>query len=170
MDLRAEILKEHSRAQSEKIAKWVGSDPGRYAELAELFLNDEYRVCQRAAWVLSVVSEKHTDIATPHLPAMVKKISEPGVPVAVKRNVIRILQFVEIPEDLHGDVMNICFELLGDLRETIAVRVFSLTVLARLAKTYPDIRQELRIIIEDELSHQPSAAFKSRAKKLLADL
>jgi hypothetical protein len=97
-------------------------------------------------------------------------MSEPGVPVAVKRNVVRILQFVDIPEDLHGEVMNICFELLGDLRETIAVRVFSMTVLARLAEIYPDIRQELRIIIEDELSHQPSAGFKSRAKKILAAL
>jgi hypothetical protein len=170
MDLRTEILGEHSRAQSEKIARWVGNSSKRYAELMQLFLNEEYRICQRAAWILSVVAEKHTDMAQPHLPAMVKKMSEPGVPVAVKRNVVRILQFVDIPESLHGDVMNICFELLGDLRETIAVRVFSMTVLARLAKIYPDIGQELRIIIEDELSNQPSAGFKSRAKKLLADL
>src|ERR1044071_6360442 len=167
MDLRAEILKEHSRKQSEKIAKWIGTDPGRFKEFMQLFLNDEYRVVQRSAWVLSVVAEKHYKLALPWLPEMVKKISEPGVHVAVKRNVVRILQFLEIPEELHGDVMNACFDLLGDIKETIAVRVFAMTVLSNLAKTYPDIKQELRSLIEDELSHQPSAGFTARAKKLL---
>lgn len=168
MDLRSELLKEHSRKQSEKIAQWIGNDPERFAAFMQLFMEDEYRVVQRAAGVLSVVAEKHYDLAAPHLPAMVKKMSEPGVHVAVKRNVVRILQLVEIPEKLHGDVMNACFNLLADVKETIAVRVFAMTVLANLAGTYPDIKQELRAIIEDELSHQPSAGFKARAKKLLA--
>ncbi|WP_276133415.1 hypothetical protein [Polluticoccus soli] len=170
MDLRAEILKEHSRVQSEKIAKWIGNNPDRFKEFMHLFLNDEYRVVQRAAWVLSVVAEKHHELALPYLPAMVKKMSEPGVHVAVKRNVVRILQFIEIPEELHGDIMNACFDLLGDLKETIAVRVFAMTVLANLAKTYPDIKQELRTIIEDELSHEPSKAFIARSKQLLKNL
>jgi hypothetical protein len=170
MDLRAEILKEHSRVQSDKIAKWIGKDAGRFAQLVQLFLHDEYRVVQRAAWVLSVVVEKHYHMAEPHLPAMVKRMTDPGIPVAVKRNVVRILQFIDVPEALHGDVMNMCFELLGDPQETIAVRAFSMTVLANLAKHYPDIKQELRAIIEDALEQDPSPGFKNRAHKTLAAL
>ena len=73
---------------------------------------------QRAAWVLSVVAEKHYELAKPWLPQMIAKMQQPGVHVAVKRNVVRILQFLEIPEELHGDVMNVCFEMLADPKET----------------------------------------------------
>jgi hypothetical protein len=170
MELRAEILKEHSRKQSEKVAKWVGNDPERFAQLIQLFLYDEYRVVQRAAGILSVVADNHCHLAEPHLPALVKRMTDPGIPVAVKRNVVRILQFIEVPEPLHGDVMNVCFELLADPQETIAVRAFSMTVLANLAVHYPDIKQELRAVIEDALEQDPSPGFKNRAGKTLARL
>ena len=98
---------------------------------------------------------------------MVQRLTEPGVPVAVKRNVVRILQNAEIHEDLHGAVMNTCFELLADPKEAIAVRCFSMTVLDNLSKSYPEIRQELIAIIEDQLEHEPTAGFRARAKKIL---
>ncbi|MBK7883084.1 MAG: hypothetical protein IPJ81_04200 [Chitinophagaceae bacterium] len=49
-NLRQEILKEHSKAQCIKIVQWVGQFQQRFDELFTLFLNDEYRVVQRAAW------------------------------------------------------------------------------------------------------------------------
>ena len=170
MDIRAELLKEHSKAQVEKIAHWVGNKPDRFAQLISLFLHDEYRVVQRAAWVVSIVAEAHPAVAEAHLPAMVQRMSDNGVPVAVKRNVVRILQFVNIPGALHGEVLNACFDLLADPREAIAVRVFSMTVLANLARIYPDIKQELKTIVEDALQHNPSAGVRSRARKVLKTL
>ncbi len=53
MNLREEILKEHSKAPCNKIVQWIGSNQKRFDDLFELFLNDEYRVTQRAAWPLS---------------------------------------------------------------------------------------------------------------------
>ena len=171
MDVRAELLKEHSRQQSEKIAKWIGKNEERFEVLINLFLYDEYRVTQRVAWVLSVVAEKHYEMAKPYLSNMVARMNEPGVHVAVKRNVVRILQFLEVPKELHGDVMNTCFDFLADPKETIAVRAFSMTVLANLAKHYPDIKQELVSVIQDQLEYdEVSAGFKSRAKKTLQAL
>jgi hypothetical protein len=49
MNLREEILKEHSKAQSNKIVSWIGNSQKKFDELFNLFLNDEYRVTQRAA-------------------------------------------------------------------------------------------------------------------------
>lgn len=167
MDLRNRILQENSRTHTLKIAAWAGSDPKHLAQLVELFLHDEYRVVQRAAWVLSYVAQQHPQLVEPHLPAMVRRMEDEGIPVAVKRNVTRVLQFLPIPPALHGPVMNKCFELLVNPEETIAVRAFSMTVLANLAKEYPDIRNEIRLVLEDQLQHQPSPGFASRAKKIL---
>lgn len=170
MDIRAELLKEHSRAQADKIARWVGKNPDRFAQLANLFLHDEYRVVQRASRVLSLVADEHFELVKPHLPVFVKRMSEQGVPVAVKRNMVRMLQFVDVPEEVHGEVMNTCFELVADPQETIAVRAFSMTVLANLARQYPDIKPELKAIIEDAMEHNPSAGLRNRAGKVLASL
>lgn len=170
MDIRAALLKEHSREQAEKIAKWIGKKPDRFAMFIDLFLHDEYKVVQRAAWVLSVVAEKHYELAEPWLSQMIAKMQEPGVHVAVKRNVVRILQFLEIPEELHGDVMNVCFDMLADPKETIAVRAFSMTVLANLAKHYPDIKHELIAMIESQLESGASAGFTNRGLKTIAAL
>ncbi|ASZ13067.1 hypothetical protein KTO58_09030 [Chitinophaga pendula] len=170
MDLRQAILQEHSRAQCLLITKWVGRDSNRLAVLLALFMEDEYRVVQRAAWIISMIAQEHPDMLAPHLPKMVQRMQEDGVPVAVKRNVTRVLQYLPIPEALHDPVMDTCFMLLEDVQETIAVRCFAMTVLARLAKAYPDISRSIRLIIEDTLQQGASPAFRSRARKVLKEL
>ncbi|XZF12726.1 hypothetical protein ACTHGU_13140 [Chitinophagaceae bacterium MMS25-I14] len=170
MNLRNEILKEHSKQQALKIAVWIGKNPERFNQLIGFFMHDEYRVVQRSAWIVSIVGEKHPGLIQPHLAELVARMQEEGVPVAVKRNVVRILQHQQIPEALHGPVMNTCFDLLADPKETVAVRVFSMTVLGNLAHTYPEIKQELRTIIEDQLEQGATAGFIARAKKLLPRL
>jgi hypothetical protein len=167
MNIREEILKEHSKAQTDKITAWVGADKKRFKELIQLFLHDEYRVVQRAAWVVGTIGERHPELIIPYIETMVNRMHDEGVHVAVKRNVVRALQYITIPESLHGMVMNTCFDFLADPKETVAVRCFSMTVLANLSKTYPEIKQELRAIIEDQLEHEPTAGFRARAKKIL---
>ena len=169
MNLEAEILKEHSKRQSLKIARWVGNDPKRFAELMNLFLRGEYRVTQRSAWIISHCAENHQNLITPWLSAMVKKMQEPGVHDAVKRNVVRILQDIDIPPPLLGRVVSLLFNYLTDVEVPIAVKVFSMTVLANVAKRKPDLRHELRITIE-QLFPYSGAGFCSRARKILKQL
>ena len=169
MNLREEILKEHSKAQCSKLVKWVGSSQQHFDELFYLFLNDEYRVIQRAAWPVSYCAMAHPSFINKHWNKLIKNLQKPNLHDAVKRNSIRLLQDMKIPEKNHGEVMNICFTFLESSTEALAVKVFSMTVLGNLAKLYPEIKPELKLLIEDQLSYQ-SAGFKSRAKKVLKDL
>jgi len=167
MNLREQLLKEHSRANCLKIVKWVGSSPERFAELFELFLSNEYRVVQMAAWPVSYAVEAHPDLIRKHLPALLKNLEKPGTHPAVRRNSIRLLQHVEIPKKYHGGVMNFCFDYISDPKEKAAVKAFSLTVLENLSKQYPEIKQELKAIIEDRWDSE-TPAFRSRAKKIIS--
>ena len=134
-----------------------------------IFLNDEYRVVQRAAWPVSYCVEAHPDLINDHYEALIKKLQEPGIHDAVKRNSTRLLQHVTIPEDWQGPVMNICFDYVSSPKEAIAVKAFSITVLANMAQHYPEIIPELKWVIDDQLENQ-SPAFKSRAKQLYKKL
>jgi hypothetical protein len=168
MDLEAEILKEHSKHNTVRLAKWVGADKKRFKQLMELFLNGEYRVTQRSAWIVRHCAERHPQLIEPFLEPMLKRMMEPDVHDAVKRNVIGILQEIEIPKKLWGRVAQACFDFL-ESNAPIAVRVFSMTVLANIAKHEPDLKHELRLIIEQRMPWE-GAAFQSRGKKVLKQL
>ena len=62
--------------------------------------------------------------------------------------------------------MDICFKYVESPTEAVAVKAFSLTVLGNLAKQYPDILPEIKIIIEEQMPHQ-TASFKVRARLFL---
>jgi hypothetical protein len=166
MNLREELLKEHSKAQCNKIVQWVGDSEKRFEELFNLFLNDVYRVNQRAAWPVSYSVMAHPRFIKKNFGKLIKNLRKPGLHDSIKRNSIRLLQHLDIPEKFHGEIMEICFGYLASPEEAIAIKVFSLTVLGNLAKKYPDIIPEIKILIDEQLPH-PSTGFKSRAQKLL---
>jgi hypothetical protein len=169
MNLRQEILKEHSKDQCKKIVDWIGSSQKRFDELFRLFINDEYRVVQRAAWPISNAVMANPTFIESHFEELIKKLKQPALHGAVRRNGIRLLQEIKIPEKWQGDIMNICFDFLNSPIEAVAVKAFCITVLGNMAQKYPEIIPELRLAVEDQLPHQ-TAAFKVRARDLFIKL
>ena len=167
MNLKEEILREHSKAQVMRIVAYIGVDSERFDDAMKLFLEGDYRVTQRISWVVSHCASVHPWLIMPYLESMWQNLLQnPNLHNAVKRNTVRILQFVEIPEHLQGLVAEVCFKYLGDPQIPVAIRAFSMTVLAKIAKQHPDLQEELKIIVEDQLPYQ-SPAFVSRAKQIL---
>jgi len=169
MNIREVLLKEHSKAQCNRIVDYIGNNQRRFDDLVNIFLSDEYRVVQRAAWPLSNTTAIHPELIQKHLPDIIAYLKTPGIHNAVKRNVVRLLEKITIPEPLQGTVMDTCFQYIADPKEAVAVKAFSLGILGRMMKTYPEIIPELKLLIEDRLPHD-TAAFSSRAKKLLKEM
>lgn len=171
MNLQEQILKEHSRNNTILIANWIGNDKNRFKELMQLFFHGEPKVVQRAAWVVSYCFENCAELVQPYLPEMADYCHTPGIHDAVKRNVTRIIAHLNIPEKLEEPLMNLCFELLINPKETVAVRCWCMDILMALSKPYPEIKNELQHIIEDALEHQEiTPGFKSKSKRVLLTL
>jgi hypothetical protein len=169
MKLREQILKEHSKANCDIILKWVGDSQQRFDELFDLFLNDESRVVQRAGWPLSYAVSVHPKLIQKHFAKLLKNLQKPNLHNAVRRNTVRLLQDVTIPPKYQGQVMDLCFGYIADPTEFVAVKAFALTVLENLSKQYPEIKPELKTVIEDRWDYE-TPAFRSRAKKILKKL
>lgn len=166
MNIKTALLKEHSKKQCAAIVKFIGKDQKKFDELFDLFLHDEYRVVQRAGWPISYCVEKYPDLIKKHFAKLLKNVEKKGIHDAVKRNTVRLLQYVEIPEKFHGQVMGLCFRYISSPAEPVAVKAFSITVLQNLAKQYPEIINEIKLVIEERWNYE-TVAFKTRAKKLL---
>jgi hypothetical protein len=166
MDLRKTILAEHSKANCNKITNWVGNSQERFDELFNLFLNSEYRINQRAAWPVSYCVIAHPDLIKKHFSKLIKNLRKPGIHDSIKRNTVRLLQHIDIPGKFHGEVMDTCFNYISSVNEPVAVKAFSLSILQNLSKQYPEIKNEVKLIIEERWLRE-TAAFRSRAKKFL---
>lgn len=168
MDIQEALQAEHSKAQSERIAEYVGNDPVRFAELMESFLSEDKELSRRAGWALSHCTDRHPTLVEPYLADMIRNLRR-EVHVAVKRHTVRALQEVEIPDELLGEAADICFGYLADHHEAIAVKVFAMTVLANICRREPDLGNELRLLIEEQMPYA-SAGFRNRGKRILAGL
>jgi hypothetical protein len=160
------LLEEHNKKQTDRIVDYIGKDKTRFAVLIELFFKGEYRITQRAAWPLSYCVREHPELIRPYFKRLLDNLARKDIHVAVIRNTVRLLQDVEIPRRYHGQVMSRCFDFVQQPETPIAVKVFSLTILAGLAADYPDIRGELKLLIEEQWD-QATPAFHSRAKAAL---
>ncbi|MCX6350290.1 MAG: hypothetical protein NTX03_00325 [Bacteroidetes bacterium] len=169
MNLRQQLLQEHSLSNTLFITQYIGEDAEKFAELMEIFLGDNYRLTQRAAWVVSHVVEAHPHLLKPYYKKFIQHLNQPNIHDAVKRNTIRVLQFVEVPKTYWGALADICLRFVADKKEPIAVRVFSLTVLANLCIKQPDLKNEILLLIEDLLPYA-SAGLKNRALRVRGEL
>ncbi len=167
MDLRKQLLQAHSKENCNIVVAWVGHNQQRFDELFSLFMSNESRLVQVSSWPLSYCVEAYSSLIQNHFSSLLKNIKKQNHHDAVKRHTLRMLQFVEIPKKYQGELMDMCFNYIQNIAEKPSIKVFALVVLENLSKIYPEIKDELRLILETQMPHE-SAGFKSRAKKLLA--
>lgn len=166
MNIKDQLLKEHSRAAALQIAAYAATSRKRFAELMRCFKAPEYRLAQRAAWSVGLAARQAPKLIAPYMKNLVDVLTQQGVHPAVVRNAIRILQQSHIPEACHGKLMNACFGFVEARDTPAAIKAFSLTTLYNLSKTYPEIKDELQLMINDKWEGE-TPAFRSRGRKIL---
>lgn len=166
MDLREALLAEHSKQQTMKIVRYIDGDAVRFKELMGHFLGNNYRLSQRAAWAVNYCAEHHRELVKPYFNKLVQQLERDDVHVAVRRNVARMLQFVDIPKRYEGRVFDACYNLVDDPHQPVAVRVFALTAAAKVARHSSELLDELRLLA-GKYPQGSTAGFRSRCLKVL---
>ena len=137
-------------------------------ELMACFFSDDWVLCQKASWPVTMVADRAPELLEPYLSQMIKNLDRP-LHDAVIRNTIRAWQIMDIPEEHEGEIYDRCFEYFADPQFPVAVRVFSMTVCGNIAMRHPSLAAEIIPIIEDNWDHA-TAAWRSRGKKELKRL
>lgn len=168
MDIKEALLEEHSKAQTLKIKRYIGSSQDRFKELIDLILEDEYRIVQRASWVVKHTCDSNPMLIYPYLSDLIPRLRKP-LHDAYKRNILHILSLLEVPEEYLGELADICFESLENRKEAVAIRVHAMQNLHNICFKEPELANELKLFIEEFMPHE-SAGFKSRGKKIIDSL
>ena len=168
MNIRDALAAEHSKRQTMRIVRYVGDDPARFKELMEVFLSNEYRPVQRASWSVNCCVEQHPDLAKPYFTKLMGLLGRDDVHTGAHRNILRMFQFVDVPERYRGKLYDICTGFLDDISRPVAVRVFALSVAAKIADGHHALLGELRLLANKHASHA-SAGLRARARRVLGD-
>jgi len=164
------IPKSFSVTERKRATNFAERHPATVPSLVDAFLNEDYRASQRIAVVLETLAKRRADLIQPHLKRLLSCLDKPGTGTALKRNIPRILQWTTIPDKLKAMTVNSCLKLLADPAELVAAKVFSMTVLANIARDgHAALANEIRAHIESQYQLS-TPAFRSRAKKVLKTL
>ncbi|MDP1744270.1 MAG: hypothetical protein Q8L90_01760, partial [Bacteroidota bacterium] len=123
MDYKQQLLKEHSRANTDTIANAIGNNAVEFKKIIYIVYNEKAPLPQRASWLLSTMNDKHPDLLLPYISlfiSTIKKIKIDGI----KRNMLAVLASNKISKNLQGKLVNLCFDLLLSSDETVAVKVY----------------------------------------------
>lgn len=166
MIIRDQLLKEHSKNNTNLIVDYIGSDANKMAALMKCFFHNEYRVTQRAAMAVSAIFDKQPELIQEYLGLLIDNLEDTKLHVAIKRNTVRILQFVQIPENQLSKLFDICCGFIISKKEPIAVKAFSMTIVYNVCKLYPELKVEILPTIEDLIENSESAGIQNRGRKI----
>lgn len=164
-DFSEQLKADPSRANIDYVSYLAGNDEEAFNDIFELIYSAPHPINQRAAGVLETILRNHPEMVLPYLDRMIDTLKDFNVD-GVKRNFTKIFTCTHFSEAQKGKVVNLCFDLLQDKKESIAVRVFSMQVLYNISQTEPDLKKELALIIESEMLIG-SAAWRARGHQLL---
>jgi len=165
MNIKEQLIVEHSKANSLKIVKYIGDDAGKFEELFALFIKNEPIISQRAAFVLDHSCVQNPQLIAPHLSDLIDNMIIPNQHNSIIRSSVRVLQEYKIPEELQGKAIEYCYLLLRDYKQPIAIRAFSISVIYNITNDFPKLKPELLLTIQDLLNDE-SPGLKNRSNKV----
>ena len=167
--MRELLTKKASRLNSYQVVAMVGQDYELYKELIGLIVENVSPISEKAAWAMNHCYENGVGFFEDYFSEMTQVLSEINYSDSIKRNIVRIFQFIDIPEQFQASIINSCFALVTDKKSAIAVKAFSLGVLEKMVKIYPELKNELVAVIEDLLP-KASSGLKNRGQHILKRL
>lgn len=133
-----------------ELANNCATDLDLLNELLRLIIQSDDRSAIVASWIVSHAAEYTPGIIDSKRSSQILnrlKLTQKGT---IKRNLIRIFQFVILEGKQTFELLDIAFGFFENPKEEIAVRAFALTCLEKHLDQFPEIIPEIEFIIERE--------------------
>lgn len=158
--LKEQLLSEMSRRNIDLVTKYIEDNPEQLKDIVELVMGHADVIAFRASWVLEKLTERKNVNVNPIIPQIVSILNE--IPLSgTRRTIAKVLMMVDIEEEEEGYVLEFCMNMLESPKEPVAVKANCMTIVFALIPKYPELKDEVLAVIEDQIPHH-SIGFKSR--------
>ncbi len=139
-----------------------------FQELMDLATADKQPYSWRAAWLLSSCVDQNEALIREHIPAILARIEVAND--SQKRDLIRVLLEVEVPEEVEGQLFDICINIWSKVNKIPSVRYSAIRLAIRIAERHPDLIQEIDIVTQEHFVESLSPGTKRSLLKILRKL
>ncbi len=163
MQSRLEFILTNSH-KAEMIA-YLKSNPRDFDEAIKLVLSDKQPYSWRAAWALWSCIHKNDQRIQKH----VEKIID-ILPIRRDnqlRELLIILQQMEIDESLEGKLFDICVTIWKRIEKQSSVRYHAFKTMIKIAKKHPDLTKEIQLITDSRYMNTLSDGIKRSLIKMM---
>lgn len=164
MQLLNQIVLIKGKNEINNVLKGIKTDED-VSSLISILQHEDIDTAMRASWVLNHLYDSKRFSLRNHFSFIVKELSKKRS-TSISRNLLRIFQFEDIPEEIQGELLDLSLELSCDIKQPTAVRAFALQVVYNLYTSYPEIKNELVYACELGVKHG-TVGLKSRSNKIL---
>lgn len=166
MILKDALVERYSKIGMKQISVFIGNDKKRFGELMKIALGSDLDLAAKASWAAIHTADKNQELLNPWIQKMIHHLKT-CKHHSIRRNFLRLFENITIPEKYQSELLDICYEFLLSSKETIAVRVFSMTAILNITLLHPDLKNELQLVVEELLINEKAPAIQSRGKRTL---
>jgi hypothetical protein len=157
---------EHTLIDNTKSAliSYMDSHPESFEELVNLSLSDKQPYSWRASWLLWSCIIENDDRLDAHIHQIINLI--PSFREEQQRELFIVLYKLKIPSELEGIVFDLCISTWEQTNKKPSVRFNAFKLLAKIAKSYPELSKEIKYYTQDKYLETLSTNAKKSILKL----
>lgn len=170
MNIRSQLLSNHSRANADLIQRFVEDNPESLTELMACFFSDEVKVAQRAAMTVGNFGRSHPDLLKPWWDDLATAADDP-IHAAIARAVVRYFSELPLtlPASLESRLIQRCVKAVIDPKEKTATSAFAMKFVTDRAARYPEQAKRLNAALI-RLIPSGTPGFQNRGRKMIEQL
>lgn len=164
------LLPESSRRCIDYAAEIISGDESYFLKMTELALLEEPVISARASRAVKYAAEKHPEYYSGNAMIFISKLPELSNE-SVKSAFLSMIMLNQLPDDENvvGFLMNYCFDEIDRVGVQAGPKVYCMDILYNISNIYPELKTELKAIIESR-SDFATPAIASRGMTILKKL
>lgn len=166
MDWSATLEANYSKAGMERIARLIADGTLSFRELWEVIQTGDPPLPRRAAWAMGHTLEHKPELFQSIASEAAEALQTPQHDAIYRALLKGFLCLPVIAEEQQGPLFDRAIRWILDPKAGTAVRVFSISLAAKIAAGIPELEEEVCLSIESQWE-QGTAGFHSRGRKVL---
>jgi hypothetical protein len=159
------LLNNLSQQFTKVLAREAVNDSQLMPQLIDTMFNARHPINWRAAWVVDHIYQYDKSLTTPYIPQFVKGLFQCNNN-GVKRHLLKLVSLGPMEHLEDGNLIDLCFKWLQAVDTPIASRAHCMHIIFRLIAVYPELANELELILPDIIQNG-SKGEKNKASRIL---
>jgi hypothetical protein len=154
-------------AYKDEMIAYLNNHPEDFEEAVKLAISDKQPYGWRSAWLLWSCMERNDRRIQGYVKQIINTISTKGD--GHQRELLKILQIMELDEEDEGILLNVCVELWGKTNKRPSVRYTAFMFMNKMVARYPDLSHEIELLTEDHYLDTLSPGIKLAVKRIIKE-